>query len=67
MKLNESMKINELNSLHSDPKDDPYPEDRLPTTRRSALFGGLHADRLAVMKFVRESNRKPCLAANAKL
>ncbi|KAF8385956.1 adt-3, partial [Pristionchus pacificus] len=32
------------------PKDDPYPEDRLPTTRRSALFGGLHANRLSVMK-----------------
>eukprot|EP00080_Pristionchus_pacificus_P023516 PDM83536.1 hypothetical protein PRIPAC_30023 [Pristionchus pacificus] len=48
------------------PKDDPYPEDRLPTTRRSALFGGLHANRLSVMKFVRESNYKPSLAANAK-
>ncbi|GMT04578.1 hypothetical protein PENTCL1PPCAC_26752, partial [Pristionchus entomophagus] len=32
------------------PLDDPYPEDRLPISRRSVLFSGLHSDRLAVMK-----------------
>ncbi|GMR32179.1 hypothetical protein PMAYCL1PPCAC_02374, partial [Pristionchus mayeri] len=32
------------------PKDDPYPEDRLPISRRSALLDGMHDDRMAVIK-----------------